>query len=82
MFTLAVILLPIMMIEYDKIASYLKKVRRGLRYYFISLIHLIIKESQMESAMYDLLYIIEVFVDVIFKFMIIVLIKMYIRREI
>ncbi len=36
----------------------------------------------MESAMYDLLYIIEVFVDVIFKFMIIVLIKMYIRREI
>jgi len=32
--------------------------------------------------MYDLLYIIEVFVDVIFKFMIIALIKMYIRREI
>tara|TARA_R100000458_G_C8187171_1_gene182137 strand:- start:219 stop:329 length:111 start_codon:yes stop_codon:yes gene_type:complete len=36
----------------------------------------------MGEAMYELLYLIEVIADVTFKFMIIVLIKMYIKREI
>ena len=49
---------------------------------FWCLVYFLIKENKMEQMTYEFLYTLEVIADVLFKFMIIVLIKIYIRREI